>query len=465
MAQRAQLSKTALVDLAESMMGEGITPEHAEYDATRKVWNGDIDRRPALIARCASVADVQVALAFARKSGLPVAIRGGGHSFPGHSVVDDGIVIDLRQMNQVVVDPSGRRATVGGGAVWSEVDGATVPHGLAVTGGHVTHTGVGGLTLGGGVGHLMRSLGLTADNLLSAEIVTADGQVRKTSATENDDLFWAIRGGGGNFGIATKFELQLHPIGALLFGGLVFYAPEKGPELMRRYNDFCKNCPDQVTTIFAYLHAPPFPFVPEPLHFKPGYAVAAVGTDQAIAEPVLKPLRAFGPPLFDLIGPMPYPVIQGLFDPAFPPGTKAYIKSHYFEEYSADVIAAVHANTITMPSGGSQMYNLQLGGAVARVPEGATAFGGRSAGFLGMFVGVWDDDSKKEACVAWSRGFSDALLPLSLGGTYLNLADAETEDRLATSYGREKFAKLARIKAKYDPNNVFRLNQNIKPHG
>jgi FAD binding domain/Berberine and berberine like len=465
MVPQTKLSNAALVDLRESMMGEVITPEHAEYDAARKVWNGDIDRRPALIARCASTPDVQVALAFARKNGLPVAVRGGGHSFPGHSVVDDGIVIDLREINHVSVDPSGRRATVGGGAVWSEVDGATVPHGLAVTGGHVTHTGVGGLTLGGGVGHLMRGFGLTADNLLSAEIVTADGEVRKASATENQDLFWAIRGGGGNFGIATRFELQLHPIGALLFGGLVFYAPEKGPELMRCYNDFCKDCPDQVTTILAYLHAPPFPFVPEPLHFKPGYAVVVVGTDQAIAEPALKPLRDVGPPLFEMIGPMPYPVIQGLFDPAFPPGSKAYIKSHCFEEYSADVIAAVHANTTIMPPGRSQMYNLQLGGAVARVPEDATAFGGRSAGFLGMFVGVWDDESGKDACVAWSRGFSDTLLPLSLGGTYLNLADAETEDRLAASYGREKFAKLRRIKAMYDPENIFRLNQNIKPHG
>src|SRR5882672_5524955 len=253
MGPHAQLSKTALVDLGKSLTGEVITPDHAEYDAARRVWNGDIDRRPALIARCASAADVQAALAFALKNRLRVAIRGGGHSFPGHSVVDDGIVIDLRRMNQVAVDPSGRRAIVGGGAVWSEVDGATVPHGLAVTGGHVTHTGVGGLTLGGGVGHLMRSFGLTADNLLSAEIVTADGQVRRTSAIENDDLFWAVRGGGGNFGIATQFELQLHPIGPLLFGGLVFYAPEKGPELMRCYNDFCKNCPDQVTTILAYL--------------------------------------------------------------------------------------------------------------------------------------------------------------------------------------------------------------------
>jgi FAD/FMN-containing dehydrogenase len=203
------LYKAALVDLAGSMAGEVITPDHAEYDAARKVWNGDIDRRPALVARCASTADVQAALAFARKSGLRVAVRGGGHSFPGHLVVDDGIVIDLRHMNQVSVDPSDRRVTVGGGAVWSEVDGATVPHGLAVTGGHVTHTGVGGLTLGSGVGHLMRSLGLTADNLLSAEIVTADGQVRKASASTNEDLFWAIRRGVGNFGIATRFELLL----------------------------------------------------------------------------------------------------------------------------------------------------------------------------------------------------------------------------------------------------------------
>lgn len=215
----------------------------------------------------------------------------------------------------------------------------------------------------------------------------------------------------------------------------------------------------------AYLHAPPFPFVPEALHFKPVYAVLAVGTDQTIAKPTLAPLRTVGPPLFEMIEPMPYPMIQGLFDPAFPPGTRAYIKSHCFKEYSADVIAAVHSNTRKMPAGRSQMYNLQLGGAVARVPEDATAFGDRSAGFLGMFVGVWDDEGGKEPCLTWSRGFSEAILPLSLGGTYLNLADAETEDRLAASFSREKYAKLRRIKAKYDPDNVFRLNQNIKPHG
>lgn len=463
MTSRSKLSKSAVASLDNSMTGEVITPQDAEYDSARKVWNGDIDRHPALIARCADAADVTATLAFARGNGLPIAVRGGGHSYPGLSVIDDGVVIDLRRINQVALKVSERRATVGGGALWSEVDRITVPHGLAITGGHVSHTGVGGFTLGGGMGHLMRSLGLTADNLLSAAIVTADGQLLKATATEYEDLFWAIRGGGGNFGIATEFEFQLHPIPPQLFGGLVFYAPEKGPELMRCYNEFCKSCPDPVTTILAYMHAPPFPFVPEQLHLQPVYAVAAVATDQAAAEPALQPLRDFGPPLFAMIEPMPYLLIQSLFDPAFPPGTTAYIKSHYFQEYSPDLIDEVHRNTTIMPQGRSQMYNLQLGGAVARVPESATAFGGRSAGFLGMFVGIWDEAAGKEASVAWSRGFSNSLLPFAVGGTYLNLADAETEDRLAASYGREKFSKLRQIKAKYDPDNIFRFNQNIKP--
>jgi FAD/FMN-containing dehydrogenase len=464
MAQQVQLAESQVEELRQSMRGEVITPADATYDEARKVWNGDIDRRPVLIARCTSQDDVRAALAFGRKSGRPMAIHSGGHSFPGHSTVDDGVVIDLRHMNQVIVDPSARRATIGGGAIWSEVDATTAPHGLAVTGGHVSHTGVAGLTLGGGMGHLMRNLGLTIDSLLSAQIITADGQVLRASASENEDLFWAIRGGGGNFGIATELELRLHPIGQTVFGGLIFYPPSTGPDLMRLYNQFCKNCPNEVNTILAYLHAPPFPFVPEEVHFQPGYAVVAVGTDQPTAEQVLQPLREFGPPLFEMLAPLPYhSAVQTLFDPALPHGTKVYLKSHYFQEYSDDVIRVVQENTAKMPPGPSQMLNLQLGGAVSQVPEDATAFGGRSAGFLAMIVGIWDEDTGRDASVQWARGFSKALEPLSLGGTYLNLADEETGERLAASFGREKLDKLAGIKAKYDPENVFSRNQNIKP--
>src|SRR3989449_6597295 len=347
-----------LARLRHSMAGTVVTPEDAEYDAARRVWNGDIDRHPAAIARCTTTADVRAALVFARENSFPIAVRSGGHSFPGHSTVDDGIVIDLRLINAVTVDARTRLAKVGGGAVWSEVDAATLRHGLAVTGGHVSHTGVAGLTLGGGIGHLMRSLGLTADSLLSAEIVTADGRQLTASPTENADLFWAIRGGGGNFGIATRFEFALHPLEDPLFAGMLFYAPAAGPELMSLYNAFCKRCPDEVGTILAYLHSPPLPFVPEAVRLTPGYALVAVATDRAVGERALRPLREFGPPLFEMLGPMPYQAVNTLFDAANPPGTKGYIKSHYFGEYSDEVISAIHANTARMPAGLSQMLNV-----------------------------------------------------------------------------------------------------------
>jgi FAD/FMN-containing dehydrogenase len=460
---QVQVPEAAIGEFRRKLTGPVITPDDAEYDEARKIWNADIDRRPAVIAKCRNVADVQAALSFARKEGLPVAVRSGGHSFPGHSVADGALVIDLRQINEVTLDAAARRVTVGGGAVWSEVDGATVPHGLAVTGGHVTHTGVAALTLGGGLGHLMRGFGLSSDNLVNAEIVTADGRVLQASETENPDLFWAIRGGGGNFGIATKLEFRLHPMPPTVFGGLIFYAPENGPNLMRLYNDICKTMPDQVTTILAYLHAPPLPFVPEPVQFKPGYAVIAVRTDQAIGEKVLAPLREFGPPLFEMIAPLPYPAVQSLFDPALPPGTKGYLNGHYFDEISEDLISAIHTHTAQMPPGHSQMLMLELGGAVARVPEDATAFGGRQAGFLSMFVGIWEETGDRGPAVAWARGFTQDTERLSLGGTYVNLADEMNETKLVTSYGRAKYEKLAKLKAKYDPENVFRLNQNIKP--
>jgi FAD/FMN-containing dehydrogenase len=460
---QVKVPETSIDELRRKLTGQLVTPDDAQYDEARKVWNGDIDRRPAAIAKCRNVADIQAALVFARKEGLPVAVRSGGHSFPGHSVADGALVIDLRQINQVTLDAAARRVTVGGGAVWTEVDSVTVPQGLAVTGGHVTHTGVAALTLGGGMGHLMRGLGLSSDNLLNAEIVTADGRVLQASETENADLFWAIRGGGGNFGIATRLEFQLHPMPPTVFGGMIFYAPENGPKLMRLYNDICKTMPDQVTTILAYLHAPPEPFVPVEVQFKPGYAIVAVATDQSIGERVLAPLREFGPPLFEMIAPLPYLAIQSLFDAALAPGTKGYLNGHYFNELSDDLISAIHTQTAHMPPGHSQMLMLELGGAVARVPEDVTAFGGRQAGFLSMFVGIWEETGDRAPAVTWAKGFTQDTERLSLGGTYVNLADSMSESKLVNSYGKAKYEKLAKIKAKYDPENVFRLNQNIKP--
>jgi hypothetical protein len=448
------------------MRGEIITPEDTAYDEARKVWNGDVDRRPAVITRCVSVDDVKAALAFGRSAGLQIAVRAGGHSFPGHSIADDALVIDLRRMNEVRVDPAARRATVEGGATWAEVDGPAQMQGLAVTGGHVTHTGVAGLTLGGGIGWVMRKLGLTSDNLLSAQIVTADGRVLQASASENDDLFWAIRGGGGNFGIVTEFVFKLTPVGPTVLGGLAFWPPEKGPDLMRRFREFCGRCPDEVTTELAYLYAPPFDFVPKDVQLKPGYALVVAGTDVEIAESAVKDMRSFAPPLFDIIGPMPYLSLQSMFDAALPPGTRTYLKANNINGLNDEVIRTIHGETSRMPPGRSMLFVVQMGGAVARVAEDATAFGGRSAPFQTLSLGIWDDPEQKASAVKWVRGLSSALEPHGRGA-YVNLTDHQDESELKVTYGPAKYAKLQRIKAKYDPENVFRLNQNITPtrHG
>jgi hypothetical protein len=371
-------------------------------------------------------------------------------------------MLDLRAMNKVRIDPSLKRAVVQGGAIWSEVDAAAQAHSLAVTGGHVSHTGVAGLTLGGGIGHLMRKFGLVVDNLISAEIVTADGRVLRVSDTEHPDLFWAIRGGGGNFGIATEFEFKLAPLGPLVLGGLAFWAPEQGPELMRRYREFCQRCPEEVTTALVYLHAPPFDFVPKDVQLKPGYALVVVGTDLEIAERAVREMRSFGPPLFDIIGPMPYLAVQGMFDPALPHGTKTYMKSHYIPELTDEVMRALHAQTAKMPSGHSQVFVVQMGGAVTKVAEDATAVGGRGSAFQTLLVGIWPDESERAATVQWVRETWTALEPHA-HGAYINLTDNMDTAALARTYGAEKFARLQRIKAKYDPSNVFNQNQNITP--
>lgn len=456
------VSTAAVHELRAVLRGEVITPGDSGFDEARKIWNGDIDRRPAVIARCTSVEDVQAALAFGRERGLRISVRSGGHSFPGLSVADGALMIDLRAMNKVSIDPDARLATVQGGAIWSEVDGPAQALNLAVTGGHVTHTGVAGLTLGGGIGHIMRKFGLAIDNLVSVEIVTADQRALRASATENEDLFWAVRGGGGNFGIATEFVFRLAPLGPTVLGGLAFWAPDQGPELMKRYRDFCRQCPDEVTTLFVYMHAPPFDFVPEDVRLKPGYAVIVAGTDVALAERAVRDLRSFGPPLFDVIGPMPYLALQGMFDAALPHGTRTYAKAHYIDELSDDIIRAIHSETPRMPPGRSQVFVIQMGGAVARVPEDATAFGGRTVGFQALGMGIWDDPAAKDGVVTWVRGFWDALEPHARGA-YVNLGDEQDEAALRKTYGPETFAKLQKIKAKYDPQNVFSLNQNIRP--
>jgi FAD/FMN-containing dehydrogenase len=456
------VSEAAVQELREGMVGDVITPDHAAYDEFRKVWNGDVDKHPAVIAVCAGVDDVRAALEVGRRHGMEIAVRSGGHSWPGYSTADGALVIDLRRLNKVTIDAQTRRARVQGGAVWNDVDQLAQQQGLAVTGGHVTHTGVAGLTLGGGLGHLHRKYGLSSDNLLSAEVVTPDGRVLRASGDENPDLFWGLRGGGGNFGIVTEFEFQLHPLGNTVWAGLLFYAAEQGAELMRTYRQVAATMPDEVSTLFAYMYAPPLPIVPEELHFRPIYAVIVVATDTAAGERTMAPLREFGPPLFEMLAEMPYLAVQSLFDEALPHGTQSYLRSTYFDDYTDEVIDRITESCAKLPPGPSQMLNIQMGGAIARVPEGATAFGGRQAGFLGMFVGIWQDPAQKPDVVQWVKDFSEAMSGFSSAGAYVNLSDRQTGAELAATYG-DKLERLRRLKRTYDPDNTLHLNQNISP--
>ncbi len=456
------VSDATVNELREAMTGDVITPGHAAYDEFRKVWNGDIDRRPAVIAVCGDVDDVRAALAFGIRNDLQIAVRGGSHSWPGYASVDGGLVIDLRRLNKVELDVENRRVKVGGGAVWHDVDPVCQEHGLAVTGGHVTHTGVGGLTLGGGMGHLMRKYGLTTDNLLSAQIVTVDGRVLRAAPDENADLFWGIRGGGGNFGIATQFEFQLHPLGTTVWGGVAMYKAERGRELMRIYRGVVEDMPDDVNTILAYVHAPPLPFVDESLHFQPVWLLIIVGTDRAVAENRVKPLLDFGPDA-QMVDELPYLMIQTLIDEANPPGIHSYLKGTYVDEWNDGVIETIARNAAAMPPGHSALINIQLGGAVARVPEEATAFGGRRAAFLSMGQANWHDPAEKPALVAWSKKLAEEMAAFSTLGAYVNLTDFGDDELLVKTYGAANYARLRALKAKYDPENRLRLNQNIKP--
>jgi hypothetical protein len=459
------LSDELVKSLQQGFRGALIRPGDDGYDDARKVWNGAIDKRPGLVARCTSTEDVVAAVSFARTNDLTFAVRGGAHSFPGNSTCDDGLVIDLSGMKKIDVDPATSTVIAEGGVTWGELDAATQAHGLAVTGGHVTHTGIGGLTTGSGIGHLMRKLGLTSDNLLEAEVVLADGRVVRACADENEDLFWAIRGGGGNFGVVTAFEYQLHELAGPLLAGLVFYDAKQGRELLKFYRDWADTLPDDITTIVGYMCAPPFPFVPPELVGQPGYAIVMVcqGPHDA-AEKAIKPARDFGPPLFEMIAPMPYVAVQQLFDPALPHGTKAYMKSNDRTGYSDACIETILDNCARMKPGHSQILLFQLGGAVSRLPEDATAFAQRSAKYMDAYIAIWEDEAEKEELVAWSRRFWEEMKPHARGTFNPNFdGDNEPADMVAQAYGPAKYARLQAIKAKYDPGNLFRLNQNITP--
>jgi FAD/FMN-containing dehydrogenase len=451
----------------EGFRGQLITSDESDYDTARAVWNGGIDRRPRLIARCSGSADVAVAVRFARDHDLEIAVRGGGHNVAGTAVCDDGIVIDLSTMRAVSVDPARRTAAVQGGALWGDVDHETQAFGLATTGGIVGHTGVAGLTLGGGLGWLMRKHGLTVDNLLAAEVVTAEGSIVRASTEEHPDLFWALRGGGGNFGVVTSFTFALHPVGPIVMAGAIFWAAADTIDVLTFYRDFVAEAPDELGTVVRLGTVPPFEGISEDLHFRPAIAVACCyASDVVEGERALRDLRRFGTPLVDLVEPKPYVAHQGAIDETVPHGWHYYWKATSLSGLSDGVISVVadHAYTARSPRSYAVMFH--MGGAVSRIPHDATAYAGRDVAHNIVIEGVWLPEESGEhatAETAWARGFLDALEPHG-EGVYVNFLDSyDDTSRVREAYGDHIYRRLAEVKAKYDPDNVFHHNKNIPP--
>jgi hypothetical protein len=449
----------------DGLRGRLITASDADYDIARAVWNGAIDRRPRLIARCLGTADVVAAVRYAREHDLEIAIRGGGHNVAGTAVCDGGIVIDLSAMRAVRVDPTGGRAWVQGGALWADVDHETQAHGLATTGGIVSHTGVAGLALGGGVGWLMRKYGLTIDNLLAVDLVTAEGERLRASEDEHPDLFWALRGGGGNFGVVTSFEFRLHSVGPTVLAGPILWDATDAGEVLRFYRDFVRHAPDELGTVVRFGTAPPLPVIPEQLHWRP---VMMVGTCYAgpieEGERWLRPLRSCGTPLLDLVGPRPYTGFQSALDATVVHGWNYYWKSTYLPELSDDLIDVITRHGFTGSSPRSYVALFHLKGAVSRVAEGETAFGNRQASHAITLDGVWrPGEDFGERDTAWTKGFFAALGGFR-AGVYVNfLGGDEDPDRVREAYGDAVYDRLVEVKTTYDPDNVFHYNQNIRP--
>ena len=443
--------------------GELISPSHPRYHDARKVWNGMVDRRPALIARCTNVGDVVEALRFARSAGLRLAVRGGGHNVAGNAVCDDGLVIDLSGMKAIQVDAVGRTARAQPGVVLGEFDRATQEFGLATPTGNVSKTGLAGLTLGGGLGWIARKHGPACDNLLSAEVVTADGEQLTASADENPDLLWALRGGGGNFGVVTSFEYRLHPIGPEVIAGGVVHSFEDAPEVFRFFADYVATAPDELSVTASTFRAAPGLPVPTEL-FGELVTVLAIcyAGDVAEGERVLKPLRSFGRPLADLVATMPYTALQSASDASYPDGQRNYWKSHYVDQLSDGVIAEVMEHAPRMRSPLSSFYFQHLGGAVHRAGTDGAAFGHRGAGFEFTILSVWNDPVEDAGHTAWAREFFTAIEPYSTG-VYVNNLGSEGADRVKAAYAPATYERLVELKQTYDPENVFRVNQNVAP--
>jgi FAD/FMN-containing dehydrogenase len=450
------MNETAIQELRGKLRGELITPADPAYEAARKVHNGMIDRRPALIARCHDAADVMAGVGFAREHGLLLAVRGGAHNGPGLGTCDDGLVLDLSPMKGVRVDPAGKTVRVAGGATWGEVDHATHPFGLAVPSGFISTTGVGGLTLGGGIGYLARRYGLTIDNLLEVDLVLADGRLVTASPREHADLFWAVRGGGGNFGVVTSFLFRAHPVGTV-YGGPIFWPFSHGAEILRFWRDFILKAPEDLNGWLGFATVPPAPMFPKEHHLQKMCVIVWCYT----GDPA-KAAEVFEPPAMDFAGPIPFPALQSLFDGLYPPGLQWYWKADFFREITNEAIDLHMKHAERLPTMHSTMHLYPIDGAARRAGKGDTAWSFRDASFAEVIVGVDPDPANNPRLIAWARDYWSALHPLSAGGGYVNMMMDEGEDNVKAAY-RDNYPRLAAIKKAVDPGNLFRVNQNIKP--
>jgi hypothetical protein len=457
------MEQEAVVQFRDQLRGDLIEPADTRYEKAREVYNAMISRKPRLIANCADVADVITAVHFGRQQELRVSIRGGGHNAGGLGVCDDGLVIDLSPIKYVHVDPAARTARVGGGCTWGDVDHATHAFGLAVPSGIISTTGVGGLTLGGGIGHLTRQYGLTIDNLLAADVVLADGRFVVASADENSDLFWALRGGGGNFGVVTSFLFRAHPV-RIVCAGPMLWDLDQAADIMKWSREFIVQAPEEINGFFAFLTVPPGPPFPEALHFKKMCGLVwCCNGELERANEILAPLRSFRRPAFEFFSPMPFPMLQGMFDGLYTPGLQWYWKADFVNELGDEAIALHIKHGSALPTLHSTMHLYPINGATRKVGNKDTPWSYRDATWSEVIVGVDPDPGNKDHITTWAKHYWEALHPYGAGGAYVNfMMEGEGEDRIRATY-RNNYARLAQVKAKYDPSNFFRVNQNIRP--
>jgi FAD/FMN-containing dehydrogenase len=448
--------------LREQVRGEVIAPDDDGYEQARRVYNAMIDRRPAVVVRCANAGDVVATVNFAREHQLDLAVRGGEHSVPGFGTCDGGVVVDLSGMRGIRVDPAAGTARAEGGATWGDFDAATHAFGLATTGGIISTTGVGGLTLGGGIGYLARGCGLSCDNLVSADVVTADGRFLVASEDENDDLFWALRGGGGNFGVVTSFEFRLHPVKDI-YGGPIFYELRDAGTVLGFFREFIADAPQELGGFPAFQIAPPLPFIPEDRHGEPFLVIVACWAgplDQGARA--LQPFHDLAPVAAELVGPMPYPALNSAFDGLVPPGLQHYWKANFVTELTDEAIGAHLEHGPKVPVVNSTVHIYPINGVCHLVAPDATAFAYRDANFATVIAGMWPDPADNQANIGWVRDYYDATAPLSEQGGYINFMADDDQDRIKANY-RGNYERLVTVKRKYDPGNLFHLNQNIRP--